>query len=97
MYYVENNHPAIIPREIFAQVQEEMKRRSSKRKVMQKHGKTERGKYSGKYALTELLVCGKEADRLALRVPAGIWDAVLPSFPNARRRETACGDLVCDE
>lgn len=59
MYYVENNHPAIIPREIFAQVQEEMKRRSSKRKVMQKHGKTERGKYSGKYALTELLVCGE--------------------------------------
>ena len=57
--YVENNHPAIIPREIFAQVQEEMKRRSSKRKVMQKHGKTERGKYSGKYALTELLVCGE--------------------------------------
>ena len=31
----------------FAQVQEEMKRRSSKRKVMQKHDKTERGKYSG--------------------------------------------------
>lgn len=59
MYYVENNHPAIIPREIFAQVQEEIKRRSSKRKVMQKHGKTERGKYSGKYALTELLVCGE--------------------------------------
>ena len=59
MYYVENNHPAIIPRENFAQVQEEMKRRSSKRKVMQKHGKTERGKYSGKYALTELLVCGE--------------------------------------
>ena len=58
MYYVENNHTAIIPREIFAQVQEEMKRRSSKRKVMQKHGKTERGKYSGKYALTEL-VCGE--------------------------------------
>ena len=33
--------------------------RASKRKVMQKHGKTELGKYSGKYALSELLVCGE--------------------------------------
>ena len=59
MYYVENNHPAIISREMFDQVQKEMTRRSSKRKVLQKSGKTELGKYSGKYALTELLVCGE--------------------------------------
>ena len=59
MYYVENNHPAIIPRETFDQVQKEMTRRSSKRTVLQKSGKTELGKYSGKYALTELLVCGE--------------------------------------
>ena len=59
MYYVENNHPAIISRETFDQVQKEMTRRSSKRKVLQKSGKTELGKYSGKYALTELLVCGE--------------------------------------
>ena len=59
MYYVENNHPAIILRETFDQVQKEMTRRSSKRKVLQKSGKTELGKYSGKYALTELLVCGE--------------------------------------
>lgn len=59
MYYVENNHPAIIPRETFDQVQKEMTHRSSKRKVLQKSGKTELGKYSGKYALTELLVCGE--------------------------------------
>lgn len=59
MYYVENNHPAIFPRETFDQVQKEMTRRSSKRKVLQKSGKTELGKYSGKYALTELLVCGE--------------------------------------
>ena len=59
MYYVENNHPAIIPRETFDQVQKEMTRRSSKRKVLQKSGKTELGKYSGKYTLTELLVCGE--------------------------------------
>ena len=59
MYYVENNHPAIISREAFDLVRKEMTRRSSKRKVLQKSGKTELGKYSGKYALTELLVCGE--------------------------------------
>lgn len=59
MYYVENNHLAIISREMFDQVRNEMTRRSSKRKVLQKSGKTELGKYSGKYALTELLVCGE--------------------------------------
>ena len=59
MYYTENNHPAIIPREIYYRVKEEMTRRASKRKVMQKTGKTERGKYSAKYALSELLICGE--------------------------------------
>ena len=59
MYYIENHHEAIIPKVIFQRVQEEMARRTSKRKVMQKSGKTEQGKYSAKYALSELLVCGE--------------------------------------
>ncbi|WP_154024777.1 recombinase family protein [Flavonifractor plautii] len=59
MYYVENSHQAIIPKDMYQRVQEEMTRRSSKRKVMQKTGRTEQGKYSGKYALSELLVCGE--------------------------------------
>ena len=59
MYYTQNHHPAIIPRDIFYRVKEEMARRNSKRKVMQKRGKTEQGKYSAKYALSELLVCGE--------------------------------------
>ena len=59
MYYVEKHHEAIIPRELFQRVQEEMTRRGSKRKVMRKSAKTEQGKYSGKYALSELLVCGE--------------------------------------
>lgn len=58
MYYVENNHPAIIERAVFDRVQEEISRRSSKRKVKQVGTKTELGKYSGKYALTEILYCG---------------------------------------
>ena len=36
-----------------------MSRRSSKRKVMPKSAKTEQGKYSSKYAFSELLVCGE--------------------------------------
>ena len=59
MVYVENNHPAIIPKGVFYQVRSEMARRTSKRKVMQKSAKTELGKYSAKYALSELLVCGE--------------------------------------
>ena len=59
MYYIENHHEGIITRELFQRVQEEMARRTSKRKVMQKTGKTEQGKYSAKYALSELLVCGE--------------------------------------
>lgn len=58
-YYVENNHPAIIDADTFAQVQEELARRASKRKVKQIGTTTEQGKYCGKYALTELLVCGE--------------------------------------
>ena len=36
-----------------------MARRTSKRKILQKSGKTEQGKYSAKYALSERLVCGE--------------------------------------
>lgn len=58
-YYVENNHPAIIDAATFDRVQEELARRAGKRKVKQVGTTTEQGKYCGKYALTELLVCGE--------------------------------------
>ncbi|MGN0509539.1 MAG: recombinase family protein [Ruminococcus sp.] len=57
-YLIQNNHPAIIERSVFQAVQAEMARRTSRRKVSDR-AKTELGKYSGKYALTELLVCGE--------------------------------------
>ena len=57
-YYIQNNHPAIIERSTFQAVQAEMARRSNKRRVSDK-SITEFGKYSGKYALSELLVCGE--------------------------------------
>ena len=57
-YYVENNHPPIVSKEVFDRVQEEMARRTSKRKVKEVGTKTESGKYSSKYALTDMLICG---------------------------------------
>lgn len=58
-YYVTDHHPAIVPREIFQQVQLEMARRSSKAKVSCRKTKTSRGKYTSKFALSERLVCGQ--------------------------------------
>lgn len=58
-YYVENNHPAIIDAPTFARVQEEMARRAGIKKRKRVGTKTEQGRYSGKYALTDLLVCGE--------------------------------------
>lgn len=58
-YYVENNHPAIIDSATFGRAQEEMARRNGKRKVKQVGTKTEQGRYSSKYALTDLLICGE--------------------------------------
>jgi len=59
MYYIENNHVAIVSREIYRRVQDEIARRAGKRRVVQKSVKTEQGKYSAKYALSERLVCGE--------------------------------------
>lgn len=57
-YYIEDNHEAIISKELFYRVQEEKARRASihKPSLTQKVRK-EKSKYSAKYALSELLVC----------------------------------------
>ena len=59
MYLVKNHHEPIISRSDFNRVQEEMARRSAKRTIADKLTKTGQGKYSAKYALTELLICGE--------------------------------------
>lgn len=59
MYLVKNHHEPIISRADFNRVQEEMARRSAKRVIADKLTKGEQGKYSAKYALSELLVCGE--------------------------------------
>ena len=57
-YYIKDNHPAIIPREMFYQIQEEIARRKSKKPANAKKAKTNRGRFTSKYALSERLVCG---------------------------------------
>ena len=57
-YYVHDSHPAIIDRETFRKAQEEIARRAGKKRTSSK-AKTELGKYSGKFAFSELLVCGE--------------------------------------
>ena len=57
MYYVQNNHPAIIDRVTFSKVQEELARRKTKTPGSAKSSITSTGKYS-RYALTDVLICG---------------------------------------
>ena len=56
-YYVADSHKAIIPRELFLQVQEEMVRRARV-----KTGTGKRRVYSGKYALSHLVYCSDCGD-----------------------------------
>lgn len=57
-YYVRNNHVPIIDEETFDRVQMEFAKRGSRRIAARVHTVTELGKYSGKYALADILVCG---------------------------------------
>ncbi len=58
-YYIENSHPAIVERALWNRVQEEMARRAGKLRLNPKNGQTVNGKFSGKYALSERMVCGE--------------------------------------
>ena len=57
-YYVEDVLPRILEPEVFDRIQEELAKRSAKRPASEK-AKTPFGRYSGKYALSALVVCGK--------------------------------------
>lgn len=59
MYLIRNNHEAIIDRSKFEQVQVELARRAGTRKATPKATVSGLACYSGKYALTERLVCGE--------------------------------------
>ena len=57
-YYVEGVLPRILEPGVFDRIQEELAKRNAKRPVSEK-AKTPFGRYSGKYALSTLVVCGK--------------------------------------
>ena len=57
-YIVKNHHIPIIEPRVIDKVQEELARRSNK-KTVDMRGTTKKSKYSGKYALTDLVVCGE--------------------------------------
>ena len=58
-YYVENAHEAIIPREVFYKVQEELHQRANIYKKSSKKETESKGKHSGKYALSKITLCKK--------------------------------------
>jgi len=59
-YYIEDDHEAIIPKELYYQVQEEKARRASLSKTAaarRAKQEKEKSKYSSKFALTDIMVC----------------------------------------
>ncbi|MGB8453186.1 MAG: recombinase family protein [Anaerocolumna sp.] len=57
-YYIEDDHEAIVPKELYHRVQEEKTRRASLSKsAVARKAKKEKSKYSSKYALTDITVC----------------------------------------
>lgn len=57
-YYVENSHEAIIPRDLYMQVQEEMLRRAN----LHSGAKRKKRVYSSKYALSSIVYCSECGD-----------------------------------
>ena len=58
MYLIQNHHEGIVSRDKFNAVQAEFARRNARRTPNKRYTSTGRSCYSGKYALTERLVCG---------------------------------------
>ena len=57
-YYIKDNHEAIIPKYLFLKAQVELTRRSSIYKpAVTKRKAEEKGKYSGKFILSDIMVC----------------------------------------
>ena len=59
MYLIQNNHPAIVSREVYRAVQSEKARRTASASPSTKTSPTGRTCYASKFALSERLVCGE--------------------------------------
>ncbi len=62
MYYVRNNHPAIIDRATFNRTQAELARRTSKRSASTKGSVTGQGRHS-RYAISDIIHCAECGSR----------------------------------
>lgn len=58
-YYIKDNHPAIIDRDTFDRVQTEIARRAALKRPSGNGDSSEQSRYSGKFSLSELAVCGE--------------------------------------
>lgn len=59
MVLIEHHHPAIISHGLFQQVQSERTRRSLQKRTRSRNTKISTRKFSGKYALSDRLICGE--------------------------------------
>jgi site-specific DNA recombinase len=108
-YYVEDTHPAIVSKDIFDRVQEEMKRREIV--VRNDDGSIEasKSKFNSKYILGNLLVCGdcgasyrirtergKVLWRCATRIEKGKNECSLSPTINEEWLKEQLTELICD-
>ncbi|MDU1414108.1 MAG: recombinase family protein [Clostridium sp.] len=108
-YYVEDTHPAIVSKDIFDRVQEEMKRRE--RIVRNDDGsiETSKSKFNSKYILGNLLVCGdcgasyrrrtergKVLWRCATRIEKGKNECALFPTINEEWLKEQLAELICN-
>lgn len=89
MYYAENSHPAIISMEVFNMVNLEMERRRE-----EKVKAVGRSRYTSKYPMSGLLICGTCGSRLRRHVRRVGSGKMVPSWGCANR--IVNGRAVCD-
>ncbi len=107
-YYIEDTHPAIVSKDTFDRVQEEMKRRE--RIVRNDDGSIEasKSKFNCKYILGNLLVCrdcgasyrirterGKVLWRCATRIEKGKNECALSPTVNEEWLKEQLSELIC--
>lgn len=108
-YFMTDTHPAIISKETYDKVQEEMKKRE--RIIYKEDGTTEISKkaYSGKYLFSNLLVCGycgasyrrrtergKVVWRCATRIEKGKTDCSDSVTVKEEQLKTVLANVVCN-
>lgn len=89
MYYAENTHPAIIEKQMFDLVQEEMKQRKD-----EKVSAVGTGRYTSKYPFSGLLICAECGHKLRRHVRRVGSGKLVPAWACSERVKN--GRAVCD-